>query len=248
MKIKQVLISQQEPKADSSPYHELERQNIKVNYAAFIEVEGQSAREVRNQKIDFAKFSAVILTSKNSVDHFFRVAEELRFPVPDAMKYFCQSEAIAFYLQKYIVYRKRKIHIGGKEFSDLMPLFNKQKELKYLIPCGETLSEENTNILNDSEIDWTKVCLYKTKSINLSQLMITKYDLIAFYSPAGILSLVENFPDYQQNETAIATFGKATTDAAKKAGLRVEIEAPNKENPSMASALSKYAKLVNGKK
>jgi uroporphyrinogen-III synthase len=248
MKIKSILISQPEPKSDSSPYSELEKQQVKVDFRPFVSVEGLNAREVRNQKIDFAKFSAVIMTSKNSIDHFFRVAEEMRFPVPDAMKYFCQSEAIANYLQKYIVYRKRKVYVGEKSFSDLTPLFKKHKELKYLFPTADGLNLEHSGVLEKSEIDWTRIILYKTTSSDLSDLENISYDALVFFSPAGINSLFDNFPNFKQGETVIATFGKTTTESAKNAGLEIQVEAPNPESPSMAMALLKYVKSINGKK
>ncbi len=248
MKIKSILISQPEPKVDSSPYAEIQKQNIKLDFVPFITVEGLTAREVRNQKLDFAKFSGVILTSKNSVDHFFRVAEEMRFPVPDSMKYFCQSEAIAYYLQKYIVYRKRKIYIGEKSFADLVPLFKKHKELKYLLPTADVLIDEYPLVLDKSGIDWTRIILYKTASSDLSELKDMAHDIMVFFSPAGIQSLCDNFPNYEQKQTVIATFGKTTLDAAKNAGLNVEIEVPTAETPSMSMALSKYIKSVNSKK
>ena len=248
MKIKSILISQPEPKSDSSPYAELEKQNIKLDFRPFVTVEGLTAREVRNQKVDFAKFSAVIMTSRNSVDHFFRLAEEMRFPVPDAMKYFCQSEAIAHYLQKYIVYRKRKVYIGEKSFSDLVPLFKKHKDLKYLFPTADVVNEEYCTVLDKAEIDWARIILYKTVSIDLSDLKDISYDVLVFFSAAGIHSLYENFPNFKQKETAIATFGKTTTEAAKNAGLKIEIEVPTPESPSMAMALAKYVKTYNSKK
>jgi uroporphyrinogen-III synthase len=248
MKIKSILISQTEPKTDSSPYSELEKQNIKVDFSPFVSVEGLTAREVRNQKVDFAKFSAIIMTSKNSVDHFFRIAEEMRFHVPDAMKYLCQSEAVANYLQKYIVYRKRKVHIGEKSFSDLIPLFKKHKDLKYLFPTADGLNEDFTAILDKSEVEWARIILYKTTSSDLSFLKDFPYDILVFFSPASIQALFDNFPDFKQENTAIATFGKTTTEAAKNAGLTIQVEAPNAESPSMAMALSRYIKSVNAKK
>jgi uroporphyrinogen-III synthase len=249
MKVKSILVSQPKPQVENSPYFEIEkRYKIKIDFRPFIQVVGVDGKDVRQQKIDFQKVTAVIFTSRNAIDHFFRIAEELRIQIPDTMKYFCESEAIAFYLQKYIVYRKRKVYIGEKTFSDMIPLFKKHKDEKYLLPASDVLKSEVPTLLNSLKIDWQVATLFRTVSSDLSDLSDVKYDILAFFTPSGIKSLFENFPDFVQNETRIAVFGQTTVKAAKDAGLRIDIEVPTKETPSMTMALDKYIKEVNKSK
>lgn len=246
MKVKTILVSQPEPKVEHSPYYDLQHKHkIKVDFRPFIHVESVSANHVRQQKIDLKNFTAIVLTSKNSVDHFFRVAEEMRYKVPEDMKYFCQSEAVAFYLQKYVVYRKRKIYIGQKDFADLTPLMKKYKTEKFLLPASDKLKSEIPTIMNSLEVDWTQGIFYKTVMSDLSDLKDVYYDVLAFFSPSGIRSLFHNFPDFQQNNTRIAVFGSTTEEEALKHGLIVNIKAPTKETPSMTMALEKYVSEVN---
>lgn len=241
MKIKSILISQPEPVGDNSPYLDLIKKfKIKIDFRPFIFVKGADAKEVRMQKIDFSNFTAVIFTSRNAVDHFFRLAEEMRFTVPDSMKYVCQSEAIAYYLQRYIVYRKRKIYIGGKDAEDMLPIFKKNPTEKYLLPTSDILNQEIPEALKKAGIDWTRAILFRTVCSDLSDLKDISYDVLAFFSPLGITSLFENFPNFKQNKTKIAAFGQTTIQAAKDAGLIVDIQAPTKEAPSMATALENY--------
>lgn len=245
-KVKSILVSQPEPKAENSPYFDLQNKyKIKVDFRPFIHVEGASAKDVRAQKIDLNNFTAVIMTSKNSVDHFFRVAEEMRYKVPETMKYFCQSEAIAFYLQKYIVYRKRKIYVGQKEFPELSPLIKKYKDEKFLLPASDQLKEGVPKTLNSLGVDWTQGIFYRTVMSDLSDLRDVYYDILAFFSPTGIRSLFKNFPDFVQNNTRIAVFGATTKKEALDHGLRVDIFAPSPETPSMTMALEKYVAEVN---
>lgn len=249
MKVKTILVSQPEPKVENSPYFDLiDKQKVKIDFRPFIHVEGVSSKDVRVQKIDLTQFSAIILTSRNSVDHFFRIAEELRFKVPDTMKYFCQSEAVAFYLQKYVVYRKRKIYVGKSTFTELSPLIKKYKNEKFLLPSSDKLKPEAPLLLNDLGVDWKQGIFYKTVISDLSDLRDVYYDILVFFSPSGIQSLLTNFPDFKQNETRIAVFGNTTIKAATDNGLRVDIKAPTPETPSMTMALEKYIKEVNGKK
>ena len=198
-----------------------------------------------NEKIDLSKFTAIILTSRNAVDHFFRVAEEMRYKVPEDLKYFCQSEAIAFYLQKYVVYRKRKIYVGQKDFADLSPLIKKYKEEKFLLPASDQLNYDVPQTLNNLKVDWTPGTFYRTVMSDLSDLKDVYYDVLAFFSPTGIKSLFKNFPDFQQNETRIAVFGSTTQKEAIDHGLRVDIMAPSPEAPSMTMALEKYIAKTN---
>lgn len=246
MKVKTILVSQPEPIMENSPYMRLiEKEKVKVDFRPFIHVEGVDAKSVRQQKIDLNDYSAIILTSRNSVDHFFRIAEEMRFKVPDTMKYFCQSEAVAFYLQKYVVYRKRKIYVGKRNFKELLPLFKKYKEETFLLPSSDALKAQVPEILNTIEIQWTRGIFYKTVISDLSDLRDVYYDVLVFFSPSGIESLLKNFPDFEQNDTRIAVFGDSTIYAATEAGLRIDIKAPTPETPSMTMALQKYITSVN---
>ncbi len=248
MKVKTILVSQPAPKTETSPYHELsEKQKVKIDFRSFIHVEGIDSKEVRAQKIDLTKFTAIILTSRNAVDHFFRIAEEMRFKVPDTMKYFCQSEAVAYYLQKYVVYRKRKIYVGTRTFQELGKLIKKHKDEKFLLPSSDKLKPEIPLELDKLSIHWTRADLYRTVVSDLSDLENVFYDILVFFSPSGIDSLFENFPDFKQNNTRIAVFGNSTVNAATAAGLKCNIVAPTPETPSMTMALEKYIKEVNKK-
>lgn len=249
MKVKTILVSQPEPKIENSPYFDLiERQKVKIDFVPFIHVEGVSGKDVRTQKVDLTKYTAIILTSRNSVDHFFRIAEELRFKVPDSMKYFCLSEAVAYYLQKYVVYRKRKIYVGKRTFEELAPLIKKYKSEKFLLPTSDKLKPEVPLVLNELKVDWKEATFYRTVISDLSNLRDVYYDILVFFSPSGIESLFENFPDFDQKDTRIAVFGNTTVKAANEMGLRVDIQAPTPETPSMTMALEKYIKDVNNKK
>ena len=248
MKVKTILVSQPEPKMDNSPYARLiDKEKVKVDFRPFIHVEGVDAKNVRQQKIDLSQFTAVILTSRNAVDHYFRLAEEMRFKVPDSMKYFCQSEAVAYYLQKYVVYRKRKIYVGKMNFADLVPLFKKYKEEKYLLPSSDVLKPTVPETLDQLQLDWKRGVFYKTVISDLSDLSDVLYDVLVFFSPSGIESLLKNFPEFKQNNTRIAVFGNSTIKAATDAGLRIDIKAPTPETPSMTMALQKYISTENKK-
>jgi len=243
LKVKTILVSQPEPKSDSSPYHDLARkQKVSVDFRPFIHVEGVSATDVRQQKISFTSHTSVILTSRNAVDHYFRVCEEMRFEVPTSMKYFCMSEAIAFYLQKYITYRKRKIYFGKQRFVDLIDTIKKHKSEKFLLPSSDLLKPVIPQLLEENKINYTRAVLYNTVCSDLSDLKDVKYDVLVFYSPSGIQSLIKNFPKFEQNNTKIAVFGPTTVQAAEKAGLRIDIKAPMPGVPSMTMAIEKYIK------
>ena len=241
MKFKTILISQPEPVNENSPYTRLrEKHNLKIDFRPFIHVEGVNAKDVRRQKIDFADYTSVILTSRNSVDHFFRLAEDMRYKVSDATKYFCQSEAVAFYLQKYVVYRKRKIYVGEKSLTDLESVFKKFKDEKFLLPSSDILKPSTSSFLDSIGIDWTRAQLYKTVVSDLSDLRDVSYDVLVFFSPSGIQSLFHNFPDFEQNNTKIAVYGNTTVKAANEAKLRIDIKAPTEETPSMTMAIEKF--------
>ncbi len=248
MKVKTILVSQPKPKVENSPYFDLqEKQRVKIDFRPFIHVEGVSAKEIRLQKVDLVNYTAIILTSRNAVDHFFRVSEEMRFKVPDTMKYFCQSEAVAFYLQKYVVYRKRKIYVGKSTFADLSPLIKKYKDEKFLLPTTDKLKPQVPETLNNLEVEWKQAVFYKTVISDLSDLANVYYDILVFFSPSGIESLIHNFPDFKQNNTRIAVFGNTTINAVENSGLRVDIAAPTPETPSMTMALQKYIEKANKK-
>jgi uroporphyrinogen-III synthase len=241
MKVKTILVSQPEPASEKSPYSKLkEKHKLKIDFRPFIHVEGLSAKEVRLQKINFPDFNNVILTSRNAVDHFFRITEEMRYKVPDATKYFCQSEAVAYYLQKYVVYRKRKIYVGQKSVNDLEDIFKKFEKESFLLPSSDVLSPSIPNGLDAMGVNWQRAQLYKTVVSDLSDLRDVYYDVLVFFSPSGIESLMKNFPDFEQNNTRIAAYGNATVFAADKAKLRIDIKAPTPDTPSMSMAIEKY--------
>lgn len=245
MKIKSILVSQPAPN-ESSPYLEIaKKEKVKIDFRPFIHVEGADSKDLRTQKIDLSQYTGVVFTSKNAVDHYFRLAEEMRFSVPDTMRYICQSEAIANYLQKHIVYRKRKISFGEKTFSDLAPLFKKYPNEKYLLPSSDVLSPDIPKTLDASKVDWTRAVMYRTVCSDLSDINIKDYDMLVFFSPQGIKSLLLNFEGYEQGETKIAVFGTTTQQAALDANLRVDVMAPTKETPSMTMAVEKYVKSIN---
>jgi len=248
LKVKTILVSQPEPETEKSPYFDLsENCKVKVDFRPFIHVEGIESKEFRQQRVSLQDYGAVIFTSRNAVDHFFRIAEETRYSVPDSLKYFCISESTAYYLQKYVVYRKRKIFHGRQKIADLIPLIKKHKKEKFLLPCSDILKQEIPETLEKNEIDFTKAMLYRTVCSDLSDLENVNYDVLVFFSPAGITSLYENFPNFKQNDTRIAVFGATTAKAAEKAGLEINIAAPKPEAPSMTMALEQYIKKSNKK-
>jgi uroporphyrinogen-III synthase len=248
-KVKSILVSQPKPEGDKNPYFDLaDKHNLKIDFRSFIHVEGVPAKEFRTQKVNILEHTAVILTSKNAADHFFRICEETRVTVPETMKYFCVSEAIAYYLQKYVVYRKRKIFYGGNTFKDLIEVLKKHKGENFLLPSIEDLKPTVPSLLDELGVQYTKAVLYKTVCSDLSDLADVNYDVLVFYSPSGIKSLFENFPDFKQNKTRIAAFGPTTTKAVKDMNLKLDIGAPVPNAPSMTMALDQYIKQANKKK
>ncbi len=243
MKVKSILVSQPEPSTAKSPYFELaEKNSLNIDFRPFIQVEGVPAKEFRQTRIQILEHTAVIFTSRTAIDHFFRVAQELRLTVPDSMKYFCISEATAFYLQKYIVYRKRKIFYADGKFTDLVNVMKKHKDEKFLVPLSDIHKQDIPTLLEKEGYSYTKAILYRTVSADLSDLADIKYDVLVFFSPSGIKSLYQNFPEFEQNSTRIACFGPATAKAVRDAGLRLDIEAPTAQAPSMTMALDQYIK------
>ncbi len=248
MKVKTILVSQPAPKTDKSPYSELaEKLKVKIDFRPFIHVEELSPREIRAQKIDIASYTAIIFTSRNAIDYFFKFCDKNRYKVPNEMRYFCQSEAIAYYLQKYVVYRKRKIYVGGRHFSDLTNLIKKYSNEKFLLPSSDKLKDSIVSELDNLKIKWDKFTLFKTVASDLSDLDDVVYDILVFFSPTGIESLLKNFPDFKQKNTRIAAFGNTTVKAVSDAGLVCNILAPTPETPSMTMAIEKYIQEVNKK-
>jgi uroporphyrinogen-III synthase len=246
LKIKKILVSQPKPETAKSPYFDLaEKNNVQVDFRPFIQVEGVSAKEFRQTRVQILDHGAVIFTSRTAIDHFFRISAELRLTIPDTMKYFCISEATAFYLQKYIVYRKRKIFYGPGKFSDLIDVMKKHKDEKFLLPVSQVNQADILLLLDKSGYNYTKAIIYKTVSSDLSDIKEVNYDILVFFSPSGIQSLMQNFPLFEQEETKIACFGSTTAKAVRDAGLRLDIEAPTAEAPSMTMALELFIKKHN---
>lgn len=247
--IKTILVSQPAPEGEKSPYFDLaEKYKLKIDFRPFIHVEGIDKQEFRQQKINLAEHTAIILTSKTAVDHFFRIAKEVRFEVPDTMKYFCISEAVAYYLQKYVAYRKRKIFFGKQTIVDLMDVMKKHKSEKFLLPCTDILRDKIPMTLEENNIEFTKAVLYRTVASDLSDLENVYYDMLVFFSPGGIESLLKNFPDFKQNDTIIAAFGPTTANAIVKNNLRLDVHAPTPNAPSMTGAIEQYVKSSQKKK
>ncbi len=242
-KIKTILISQPKPTTEKSPYFDFaDNMKVKIDFRPFIHVEPIDAKEFRKQKVDISKYTGVILTSRMAVDHYFRMAEEVRFEVPTDMKYFCISESTAFYLQKYVVYRKRKIFHGQVRISELMTIVKKHKKEKFILPCSDLLKPSIPAALDELGVEYSKACMYRTVCSDLSDLSDVKFDLLVFFSPSGIESLLKNFPKFVQGETKIATFGPTTSKAAEAAGLRIDINAPTAKAPSMTMAIEQHMK------
>lgn len=246
MKIKRIIVSQPEPISEKSPYLELaQKNNLKIDFRPFIHVEGLPSKDFRQQKVDILQHSALIITSRTAVDHFFRICEEMRITVPETMKYFCISESIALYLQKYIVYRKRKIFYGEGTVPQLMDIINKHKTERFLVPLSDVHKPEIPKTLDKAKINYSKAILYKTVTSNLSDLNGMDYDMLVFFSPSGIKSLFVNFPDFKQGDIKIGAFGPTTAKAARDHGLRLDVEAPTPSCPSMVQALTEFIKKNN---
>lgn len=243
MKVNKILVSQPRPSSEKSPYFDIaSRYGVEVVFRPFIKVEGLSAREFRQQKINISDFTAVIFSARTAIDHFFRLCEEMRVTIPDTMKYFCTSESIALYLQKYIIYRKRKIFFAptGK-FEDLLPSLNKHNKDNYLYVISDVHKDDkNAPILDRAKVNYTKAVMYRTVSNDFGPDENFDYDMLLFFSPAGIESLKKNFPNFKQGDIQIGCFGAATAKAVADAGLRLDLEAPTPERPSITAALDHF--------
>jgi uroporphyrinogen-III synthase len=245
-KVNSILVTQSRPTDEKSPYFEIERKyGIKVDFRPFIQIDGIAFKDFRREKVNLLDYTAVIFTSRNAVDHYFRMAKEARLEIPTDMKYFCITEQTANYLQKYIVIRKRKIFTGNKTATELLELIKKNRNEKFLFPCSDKRRNEIPGFMDTNGLQLTEAVMYHTVAADLSDLQEVFYDIIAFFSPSGIDSLFKNFPDFKQNKTRIAAFGPTTAQAVLDAGLILDIEAPLPNAPSMTGAIEYYIKKSN---
>ena len=242
MKVSKILVSQPKPASDKSPYFDIARKyGVTIDFKQFIKVEGVSSKEFRQQKVTILDHTAIVFTSRHAIDHFFALCAELRVAVPDGMKYFCVSETIALYIQKYVQYRKRKVFFGDNgKMEGLLPLMVKHKNEKYLVPLSNVHNDDISKMLDASNLQYTETVMYRTVSHIFEKGELDGYDMMIFFSPSGIVSLKENLPDFNQGDTKIACFGGTTAAAIKEAGLRLDLEAPTVEAPSMTMALEQY--------
>lgn len=249
MKINKILVSQPKPTSDKSPYFDIaEKYGVNIVFRPFIKVEGLTSKEFRQLKVSLPEHTAVIFTAKAAIDHFFRIAEETRFNVPETMKYFCTTESIALYLQKYIVYRKRKIFFGKSgKLEDLIPFMQKHSDDKYLYVVSDA-NKNDDDILEKNKINYSRAVMYRTVSNDFAENEDFDYDMLLFFSPSGIKSLIKNFPDFKQGDIKIGCFGAATAKSITDEGFRLDLEAPTANAPSMTAALDLYLKGLAKKK
>lgn len=242
MKIKKVLVSQPKPTSEKSPYFDIaEKYGVKIDFRPFIKVESLSAKEFRQQKVSILDHTAIVFTSRHAIDHFFNLCVELRVTIPETMKYFCTSETIALYIQKYVQYRKRKVFFGATgKLADLVPLMVKHNTEKYFVPMSDVHNDEVKDLLDKNKIQHTEAVMYRTVSNDFKPEEMSDYDMLVFFSPAGIQSLMKNFPGFEQKDIAIGCFGPTTAKAIKEAGLRLDLEAPSAAAPSMPAALDLF--------
>ena len=250
MKIKSILVSQPQPNdVTKTPYGEImKKHGVNFTFEKFIKLEGVTASELRQEHIKLPEYTAIILSSRNAVDHFFRVAKEMRYAVPETLKYFCINESTALYLQRYVQYRKRKVFFGNQTFQDLLEIIKKHKDEKYLYCCSDISSDSTTDLLTEAKINFTKAVMFRTVSADVTQAVkINDYDMLVFFSPAGIASLQANFPKFKQKEVAIGGFGEATCKAILEAGFRLDFHAPTETAPSMTMAIEEFITAENKK-
>ncbi|MCC6690205.1 MAG: uroporphyrinogen-III synthase, partial [Bacteroidia bacterium] len=243
MKVKSILVTQPKPESDKSPYFDLaQKYQLKIDFRPFIHIEGIEAKEFRKDRISILDHTAVILTSRSAADHYFRICNEMRISVPESMKYFCVSESTAYYLQKYVQFRKRKIFNGKQTFHDLAEIIKKHSGENFLLPCSDIHKDEISDFLDRQNIRYSRAVIFKTVSSNIQDLKNVNYDILVFFSPMTIKSLYKNFPSFKQNQTRIAALGPATAKAIKDAGLKLNIYAPSPQAPSMTMAIENYIK------
>jgi len=244
LEIKKILVSQPKPSSDKSPYYDIaSKYGVEIVFRPFIKVESVSAKEFRQQKVSILDHTAVVFTSRHAIDHFFHLCGELRVTIPETMKYFCVTESVALYIQKYVQYRKRKVFFGATgKIEDLLPSMIKHKGEKYLVPMSDVHTDETKTLLDKAKLQHTETVMYRTVSNDFTPEEKFDYDMLIFFTPAGVAALKKNFPDFQQGDIAIGCFGPATAKAARDAGLRLDVEAPTAEAPSMTGALELFLK------
>ncbi|MEE1234398.1 MAG: uroporphyrinogen-III synthase [Bacteroidaceae bacterium] len=246
--IKKILVSQPKPTSEKSPYFDIARKlDVEIVFRPFIKIEALTPVEFRQQKVSILDHTAVVFTSRNAIDNFFKLCKEMRVAIPDDMKYFCITETVSLYIQKYVQYRKRKVFFGttGK-IDDIIPLMVKHKNEKYFVPQSDQHTDDFANMLDAKKLNHSEAVMFRTVSNDFAKDEPFDYDMLIFFSPSGISSLMKNFPGYQQGDTAIGTFGPTTAKAAKDAGLRVDLEAPTPQFPSITAALQDYVARHNG--
>jgi uroporphyrinogen-III synthase len=244
LKIKRILVSQPKPTTEKSPYFDMsERYNVKIDFRQFLKVEPISAKDFRTQKVAILDYTAIIFNARHGVDHFFRLCEELRITIPETMKYFCVTETVAVYLQRYIHFRKRKVFYGATgKLTELVTIMNKHPEEKYLFVTSDVQNEETLSVLEKAKINLTKAVMYRTVSNDFEPGEEFNYDMLLFFSPVGVKSLLKNFPDFVQGDIQIGCFGATPAQAIRDAGLRLDLEAPTPTAPSMTMALDQFLK------
>jgi len=237
-------VSQPKPTSEKSPYYDIANEyGVDIVFRPFIKVESVSAKEFRQQKVSILDYTAIVFTSRHAIDHFFHLCEELRVSIPETMKYFCVTESIALYIQKYVQYRKRKVFFGATgKIEDLIPSMVKHKAERYLVPMSDVHNDEVKNLLDKAKLQHTEVVMYRTVSNDFAPDEPFDYDMLIFFSPVGVAALQKNFPDFKQGDIAIGCFGPATAKAARDAGLRLDVEAPTPAAPSMTGALEMFLK------
>lgn len=246
--IKKILVSQPKPTSEKSPYFDIARKlDVEIVFRPFIKIESLTPVEFRQQKVSILDHTAVVFTSRHAIDNFFKLCKEMRVAIPDDMKYFCITETVSLYIQKYVQYRKRKVFFGSTgKIDDIIPLMIKHKNEKYFVPQSDQHTDDFANLLDAKKLDHSEAVMFRTVSNDFGKEEAFDYDMLIFFSPSGISSLFKNFPDYQQGDMAIGTFGPATAKAAKEAGLRVDLEAPSPQFPSITAALQDYVARHNG--
>ena len=247
MDIKKILVSQPKPTTEKSPYFDIaEKHKVQIDFHSFIKVEGLTAKEFRQQKVSIPGHTAIVFLSRHAIDYFFTLCKDLRVTIPDDMKYFCLSETISLYIQKYVQYRKRKIFFGGTgKFDDLLPTITKHKNEKYLVPMSDVHNDDIKNLLDKCKVQHQEVVMYRTVSNDFTADEPFDYDMLVFFSPAGVASLQKNFPNFEQKDIKIATLGATTAQAVRDAGLRLDVEAPTPQAPSMTAAIELFIKANN---
>ena len=246
MKVNKILVSQPRPATEKSPYFSIaEKHNVQIDFCSFIKVEGVTAKEFRQQKVSILDHTAIVFLSRHAIDHFFTLCKELRVTVPDDMKYFCLSETISLYIQKYVQYRKRKVFFGNGHIQDLDPLFAKHKTEKYFVPASNVHNNDINLLFDKYGIQHSQAEMYRTVSTEIAPEYIKSFDMLIFFSPHGIDSLNKNVPDYAQGEQLIACFGNVTAEYIKQHGLRLDLEAPSAAATNMPAALDAYLTANN---